>query len=472
MPSPRSQPRLTTPRPDPGPGRWLLRRTKAAPALLALLLGACGTGARPAAPPPEPARPQAQPFAPAEQGFLVDPLAGYPRQVDPERQERLRSAHEALLAASDRDRALEVADELLQEDPGFAPAQVLIAQVELGEGRYAEAVQRLVPVGDEMPQYVASQLALGRAAELAGDVPLAYSAYREIAPRNSRAFQRVGELHSRALEIVANRLQGAVRQQRLDEAERHLSLLRKWAPSEMRTLEGARALAVAKGDPTAELAAVKELAAQRPGERDLIERRAELELAVGDPSAGLQIIQSLAAENPDDPELAEKLAAAKFRWRLSLLPKGVQEVASRPELTKADLAVLLYWLVPNVRYGRPTSGRIATDVLDHPHQEEIVRVVNLGLMDVDSTLHRFSPGAPARRGTALRSLVLVLSRFGEDLTCLGRADKGYPSTTVVCEAAASCGLLPPGDECRPGSALTGGETVELIRRTLKLLGGA
>lgn len=459
MPLPRFRPRRTI-RPDAVAWRGL-----ALPVLLALL-AACGTGRPPAPPQETPGRaPQAQPFAVQEQPFLLDPLTGFPGQVDPGRQERLQAAHRALLAESDVQGAVEAADELLQADPGFAPAHVLVAEIDLGEQKYDKVIARLLPVSDEAPQYVASQLVLGRAAELAGDIPLAYSAYRAIAPRNQRAFQKVGELHPRALDIVSNRLQEALRQSRLDEADRHLELLRSWAPSEGRTLEGARALAAARGDQVAELAAIKELSGQRPGERVLVERRAELELAVGDPSAGLQIIQDLAAENPRDPELAEKLASAKFRWRMSLLPKTVQDVAAKPELTKADLAVLLYWLIPNVRYGRPTQGRIATDVLEHPHQEEIVRVVNLGLMDVDPTLHRFSPGAPARRSTALRSLNLVLSRFGQKLACLS-------GKSGACDVAASCGLIPPEEECRATAALTGSEAVELIRRTLKHLGGA
>lgn len=468
MPSLRFPPRRIT-RPDAG-----------APARLALscllitlsLVTAAGCGTAPPPPSQEPVRPQARPFAPEEQAYLIDPLAGYPKDVDPDRQERIRGAHRALLTASDLAAALETADALLAEDPDFAPANVLAAQVDLGEGKYAQALRRLLPIGDQMPQYVASQLALGRAAELAGDIPLAYSAFREIATRNQRAFQKLGELHPRALEIVSNRLQEALRLQRLDEAEKQLAFLRSWAPAESVTLEGARAIAVARGDRRAELAAVTELATLHPDERQLVERRAELELAVGDPGAGLQLIQGLADQNPDDPALAEKLAAAKFRWRVSLLPKDVQEVAALPELTKADLAVLLYWLLPSIRYGRPTAGRIATDVLDHPHQEEIVRVVNLGLMDVDQTLHRFSPGAPARHGTALRSLVLVLARFGNGLACLGNAARGYPSTAETCEAAAACGLIRPGDDCRAGSPVAGGDAVELIRRTLKLLDGA
>ena len=472
MPLPRFRPRRTPLDAGVGRGRrWILR----AAAVLALFaLGACGSAPRPA-PPQEPARPQAQPFAPQEQAYLVDPMTGYPREVDAGRRERVRDAWRALVTASDREGAVETAAALLEEDPAFAPAQVLVAQVELGEGEPAKAVGRLLPILDEIPQYVAGQLALGRAAELTGDIPLAYSAFREVAARNPRAFQRVGELHPRAVEIVSNRLREAVRQNRLDEADAHLGLLRRWAPDEIATLEGARELAVARGDREAELAAVQGLSARRPDDRTLIEHRAELELAVGDPSAGLQLIQTLVSENPRDPELQEKLAAAKFRWRVSLLPKDVQDVAAKAELSRADLAVLLYWLLPSVRYARPAVGRIATDVLDHPQQEEIVRVVNLGLMDVDSTLHRFSPGAPARRGTALRSLVLVLARSEQPPSCLGGAGKGYPSTSAVCDAATSCGLFPPPpaeSECRPSAALGGGEAVELIRRTLKLLGSS
>src|ERR1044071_8763379 len=187
MPSPRFPPRRTI-RPDARASRRL-RRLLVLPALPAILavLGACGSAPGPAPSPEAPRRPQLQPFAVPEQPFLVDPLTGYPRQAGPERQDRIQAAHRALLTASDREGALETAEELLREDPGFAPAQVLVAQVELGEGSFAKAVERLLPVSDEMPQYVASQLVLGRAAEHLGDIPLAYSAYREIAPRNQRA---------------------------------------------------------------------------------------------------------------------------------------------------------------------------------------------------------------------------------------------------------------------------------------------
>jgi len=446
-------------------------QTSVAPLVAAVLLGACAS--QPAPPPRPPEKPPELNLGRGDRAYLVDPLEGYPEQVDPGRRERLERAWHDLLERADVAGARATAGELAAVDANLLPAAVLTAQTDFAEGRPVDVVTRLVPVGDRYPAYVASQLLLGRAAEQAGDIPLAYAAFRAIATRNQLAFQRLGELHPRAMEILGNRLQEALRTHRLDEADKHLALLKSWGPAEAVTLEGARALAVARGDRAAELTAIRELSARRPDDRGLLERRAELEVAVGDPGSGLQIAQDLYDRDPQNPSLAEKLAAAKFRWRLSLLPEGVQEVAAKPELTRSDLAVLLYWLIPNVRYARPTNGRIATDILDHPHQEEIVRVVNLGLMEVDATLHRFSPAAAVRWGTALRGLTRVLDGFaGEEVTCLGNAGKGQASQGAVCAAAAGCGLVPSQDDCQMGAPLSGGDAVELIRRTLKLLGGS
>jgi len=437
----------------------------------AALLGACASQPAPVPQSPE-ARPPELNLGRHDRAYLLAPLEGYPEPVDPERRNRLERAWHDLLERADLAGARATAMELIGRDADLLPAQVLAAQADFAEGRPADVVVRLVPVGDRYPAYVASQLLLGRAAEQAGDVPLAYAAFRAIATRSPLALKRLGELHPRALEILANRFQEALRNHKLEEADKQLALLRSWGPAELVTLEGARSLAVARGDRAAELAAIKELSVRRPQDRALLERRAELELVVGDPGSGLQIAQDLYDRDPKNPDLAEKLAAAKFRWRLSLLPRTVQEVAAKPELNKSDLAVLLYWLIPKVRYAHPTSGRIATDVLDHPRHEEIVRVVNLGLMDVDATLHRFSPGAAVRWGTALRSLARLLEAFGNDASCLGSAGKGQASQGAVCTAAASCGLVPSDEDCQMAAPLSGSDAVELIRRALKLMGGA
>jgi hypothetical protein len=447
----------------------------ALPFLLAAALGAAACTSAGPAPPSAPTRPEPRPLdlPAAERPFVVDPLQGYPREVDPARRGRVEEAFRALLDEGDVIGARQTAAELAREAPGFHPAQVLAAQAAFAAGENRAVIERLLPLGDELPGYTASQLLLGRAAERAGDVPLAYAAFRSVASRSPAAFQRAGELHPRAVEIVSRRFGEALRQGEIAEAERQLALLSDWAPGQDAALEAARALAAARGDRRAELAAVREIAAARPDDRALLERRAELELEVGDPGQGLAIAREIAARHPDDPRAAERLESAKFRWRLTLLPAAVREVAAAPELTKGDLAVLLYWLVPDIRTSRPSSGRIATDVLDHPHKEEIVRVAGLGLMEVDPTLHRFSPGAPVRQSGALRVLFRILASFGgagEQGICTGGPPAG--GNEAVCEAAAACGLLPGLDACRPGEPLSGSEALELIRRTLDRLGPA
>ncbi|HEX5759190.1 MAG TPA: hypothetical protein VF121_08350, partial [Thermoanaerobaculia bacterium] len=361
------------------------------------------------------------------------------------------------------------AGELLAADPDLDPARVLLAQVDFARGRHREVVTRLAPVAGRHPTYTAAQLLLGRSAEQLGNLPEAYAAYRAVAARDALAFERTGALHARVLEVTANRVAEALRTGDLAGAEALLARLREWGPSEELTFEAARQVAVARGDLRGELAAVERLAARRPDDRALAERRAELELEVGDASKGLEIVQELARQHPGDAALAEKLQVAKFRWRLALLPPGVQATAERPELTRADLAVLLYWLVPEVRHARPSAGRIATDVLDHPQREELVRAVNLGLLDVDPRVHRVFPGSRVSRSAGLRALWRTLWMFERGLPCVagGGAD---PPSAALCERAARCGLLAAGEECRGAAPLAGPEAVEMIRRALLLLG--
>lgn len=443
----------------------------AAAALVVLLAAslACSSAPPPQPPAREPVARASEPLAldQADRPYLTDPLEGYSPEVDPDLRDRLRNVWRDLLEEGDTEGAVRVGSGMLQESPDFYPAHVLIAQVDFAAGDNRRIVERLLPVGDALPTYTASQLLIGRAAERLGDVPLAYSAFRAVAARSPLARKRAGELHPRALEIVSNRLDEALRGQNAEGADKHLALLRSWGPSETLTYEAVRKVARARGDRAAELSAVKELSFRRPGDQSLLERQAELELEVGDPSAGLKIVQEQAARHPKDPVLAQKLESAKFRWRLSQLPQGVQVVAAKPELNKGDLAVLLYWLVPDVRNTRPTAGRIATDVLDNSHQEEIVRVVNLGLMDVDPTLHRFSPGSPVRRAAALRVVLRTMARFGKG-SCAG----GNASGSNTCGASVACGLLPSEEDCQPAAPLSGSEGVEILRRSLKLLGGS
>ncbi len=405
-----------------------------------------------------------------ERAFVVDPLLDYPLVVAQETERALREAYSLLALTGDTETVARRARELLATDPGLHPAQVLIGQTELLARRPQAAVDRLRRVTSEISGYTAAQLLLGRTAERAGDLPLAYRSYRSAAERSSVAAERAEVLRPRAVEILANRLEDTLRRGRLDRASDLLEQLRSWAPESDETLEAAFALASARGDRKAELEALEPLTARYPDRTELEVRQAELELAVGDATVGLRTLRDLAARHPDDREIEEALERAKFRWRLTLLPREVQELARRPELTRAELAVLVHWLVPQVRSTRRSTGRIAADILEHAFRDEIARVVNLGLMEVDSTLHTFSPDRPVGRADVLEALLRAVETFGAEAACLEGSPLGRrPTEETVCTAAARCRILPERADCLPGATLSGGEALDLIRRAVELL---
>jgi hypothetical protein len=194
-------------------------------------------------------------------------------------------------------------------------------------------------------------------------------------------------------------------------------------------------------------------------------------LEVGDAGAGLRILQELASEHPQDTGLQDQLARARFLWRLQLLPIEARGLVNRAELSRGDFSAMLYWLFPEVRYGQSKQVRIANDVLDHPYREEIVRVVNLGIMDIDERLHQFSPNDAVTRAAALTSMVRLLIRKQPPLACVGGLQRNASlDLDTVCRVVASCGLIASSSKCRPAGTVSGTEAVELSRPTLNLLG--
>jgi hypothetical protein len=118
--------------------------------------------------------------------------------------------------------------------------------------------------------------------------------------------------------------------------------------------------------------------------------------------------------------------------------------------------------VPQVRSTRGSAGRIASDILDDPRREEIARVVNLGLMDLDAALHRFYPERTlSRRG----ALVAALRLLAGD-ACLAAPPDAAAGGEAVCAAAIGCALVAAEEGCEPAAPLSGQQAVELLRRTV------
>lgn len=401
--------------------------------------------------------------------FLVSPLTEFPRSVGPTTKRRIEEAYSELVSVGNHLAANEVAADLLSRDPDLAPATVLEAQSAFIQRDFEKALAELQPIVEEYPEYVAAQLIYGRGSEKLGNLVEALEAYGGISQGSELARSRVVDLTPRAAEIMALRIEDALARGQTGAAKEELDRLWAWAPEEDRTLEVAAEVAKATGEKQVELGVLRILAGRRPEDRDLEARRAELELEIGDPAAGMRVYEDLAERYPDDPELAEELVRARFLWRTQLLPPDVREMAGRPELTRADFAVLVYWLFPEVRYGSVGGARIANDILEHPQREQIVRVVNSRILDVDSSLHRFEPYRSVRRHEALSAMLRLLDRKLPPLSCMGGVSPPV-SSRGVCVTAAACGLIASESDCLPTAPVAGQEALEFCRLTQEFMG--
>lgn len=417
---------------------------------------------------------------PALRPYLLDPTVdcGDPPAGAGDAAAEMQSAYRDLLRSGDAAAALRAANRALERDPALLSAQILRAEALLAGSQAAAAVTALQPAATPSAEAAAASAAsdclplavvLGRSLEEVGDLTEAYVIYVAAAPRSTVAAERTRVLSDRAQEIVRTRFSEAQRAGRREAAAWHLSRLERFWPNSEATLMSAMEIARLAGDARTELATVKALQASRPQDPGLALRRGQLELLVGDARKGLGLIEALAASAPEDPDLQIELARAKFAWRLLNSPEQVRGLRDKVVLNRADFAVLLYWMVPQIRTARPGAVQIASDIVDHPSRDEIARVANLGLMSIDETMHRFSPNVPLRRSDALSALLRMLPEGGAAASC-GRPRSG--GREALCASGVACGLIEDALLCQAGSGLSGGEAIEMLRRALDLLEGA
>lgn len=431
---------------------WVL----ATASLLAMLASGCvsGGGRAVSGVPPE------------ELPYLLPPTEGWEGTLAPDRALQLQELYRDLVERGDRLRVLNEAVALLEREPDFFPARVLESEVRYSSGRYSAVVERLTPVRLAVPGYVAAEVLYGRASEHL-DRPLeAFEAYWSVRQQSRIASRRVEALREQTLILLSDSFDQQIVDGLDAQATQTFVLLQRYGPGDARTLAAEQRLSEVAADPMARLILLRQLSAEPGVDPEILRRRAELELEVGDSAAAVRLAEGLAAAQPEDRGLAELLQRAQFQWRLNILPAEVVHLAALPQLSRADYAVLLYWLFPGVRYGQPSEARIATDIIDHPQRQKIVRVINLGLLDVDSTVHRFAPGAPIRRTQALRALLDLVDESAEAGACLEPFGGVPRSRQRVCEAAQGCYLLATAEECSPETTLSGAEALEMIRRTL------
>jgi hypothetical protein len=431
-----------------------LQRTSVA--LVALGIAGCATTKPPVSP---------VPLAPDLAPFLILPTAAC--GVEDGEVGEVLQAHRTLLA--DLGRAGEV-EALAREraarrssavagSPDASAWTVLVAQSRFARAdrEGARAALATVTWGADCG---AAWLLAARLAELSEDWLAALEGYRRSQAPPDWIAARIADVLPRVTRLLAGRIDEEIARGRPEIAESLLLELETAGASAPGVARAEAAVAAALRDGRRELAALRRLAPTAAEDAAAVDRWSDLELELGDPSAAVRLLEELVARQRDDPRWARKLERGKFRWRLSLLPPRVGEVLQRQLLTRADLAVIIQWVMPGVRHARASASTIATDVVAHPWREEIVRILNLGILDIDEALHNFWPARPSTRGEAMGAVLRAAAATGR-ASC-GIVQAGDSGREAVCRAAQACGLIATVEECLPGAPVSGSNVVDWL----------
>lgn len=437
-----------------------MRRLSAAGFVLVLLfLTSCKTTAPP---------PPVSTIPPEERAFLLDPTVSAP-SVEPILRTRIQEAYGSWALGRRPAEVRLAAEKILASAPGLPAALVLLAQAEYLDGQYAAVVERMRPLLVEQPAYAAAVLLAGRSLERLGDSAAAYEIYSKLADLDATCAAKASELKVPLIRDLTAKAKEAVASARLEDALSLLARLETLAPGQKANLEIRLEIHRARNETREELALLRQLA-PIDGSRPLRERLGHLEVEMGDVKAGLEVFEALLRDSPGDPDLVAQVDRAKFRWRLERLPQRIRTIARKAELSRADLASLLFWLLPQVQHSPAVDPPIASDILNHPAQQEILRVTDLELMEVDETLHRFNPEAASSRRAALAAVLALLSQ--QDVPCVAGEPLAKDARAWVCRKGVECGLLGDESQCLPGTPISGTEAVDLLKACLDRLGNS
>jgi len=389
--------------------------------LLALAAAACA----PTAPAPV--------VAPrAEDRFLIDPRTGYAQQVAPAVAKRFDAAWAAFNAGNLADARRRLAD-LRTRDAAYTPLALLEAAIALREGDVPAAraiVDRI------QPPYLASQVYDAEVAIAEKRTRRAFEIYRELAARADAppaAAERFAELQTAMFDDLYRAALTAPDEEAVIRLREALQV--NPAAGAARILLAQKLVALRRyDDARREIDPVLNTADVDRAEVQQV--LAEVDVSRGRYEEAIARYER-AVRRAADPRMARRLDEIKAQFANANMPLQFTRAIEDEALTRADLAVLLYWKVASVRFAQNVPPPpIATDIGETPGRDELVRAIALGVFSVDPVTRRVNPLSPVNAGTLTRITARVLALRGAECA------RGIPQSDPA-RILATCGITDP-----------------------------
>ena len=404
------------------------RPLAAAAALLVVLLGpGCATAPRREAPRSDSS------FA------LRDPAVSLPAgALSPADAERLGNGMEALLSGdivAARKRFLAGAARTTVP----APFRLGVAYADLLVSRYAAARTLLEPLVRENPLYEPAAEALADLDAAEGRSREALEGYRALLvllPRDPRLMDREVAVRQSLVDKASSEAEAALAARDLPAVRRTALSLVEIAPASPAGYRYLARGAEAAGSLEDAWAAASRAHALDPADDGWSGATAALAMKTGRYAEAVALYADLVRR---EPAVAPSLDEARFQFQVQNLPEVARRAALSPRVTRAQFAVIAWWLVPEVREaGVVQSAEVAVDAIDRPESQALVRAIALGLFAVVPETHRVGADQPLSRaeaGALLRRIALLAGRGRPLPDCIGEE---RPSPVSL----EKCGILP------------------------------
>ena len=384
-------------------------------AVLAAIVAACATAP---APPPL-VEPQ------GDTRFLIDPRIGFDQPAHP----NFETAWRYYLAGNDAE-----AQKRIAAMPGYAPASLLDAAIDIRAGRLDEASA----IVSKLPSWTASNVYAAEIALARNDLRTAYHLYQQVANAPEIVTSRIGDVRKRlfdqlvAADSIAS-LREALQLEPTATAARMLLVQKLLATKNYD--EARREL-----DPILNTGEV-----DRP---DVQESLAEIDVGRGRYQEAIVRYDRL-ARRTNDPRYMQRLNVIKDQFAAANMPPQVQHALETDVITRADFAVLLYWKVASIRFAQnvgapPIAVDLDSDVIG---REEMIRAIALGIFPVDPVMRRASPNLMLTAMATARAASRTLALRGAPCT----REAGNDPQKVL----AACGINDPTVGTTPDAPVTG-----------------
>ena len=380
-----------------------------------IALAACA----PANAPPHAAQPG------GEERYLIDPRVGAPA-APPALDAKFDVAWRFVLAG-DRAEAGKRLEAIHGKSPAYLPAQLARAAMLIREKQFDRALEIVVAALAKNPHYTAAEIYRAEIAIADGDTRRGLDLYRGVAAEPNApelVRERIVELQRTLFDRLYAAAQTASDSAAIPMLREALELDPTSGPA--RILLARKLVAVHDVD-EARRALDPVLSGADADRDDVQEALAEIEVGHGRFQEAIVRYERLAHR---DTRYTARLEQIKDEYAAANMPMQYQRAVETESITRADLAVLLYWKVAAIRFASDVpSPPIAVDLNDTLGREELVRALALGIYAVDPVTRRAGASNVVNSTSLARITARVLLLRGaacsrqatNDPTDMGRA---------------------------------------------------